>query len=373
MDDFQIFVKPVGAMCNLACSYCYYLDKQRIYQEETNFRMSGDVLEAYIRQHIRISEGPDIFFSWHGGEPTLAGMKFFQRAVQLQQKHATANTRIINGIQTNGTLLTPDWCRFLKDHDFIVGISLDGPGKFHSAHRYHKGGQPCFDEVLRGYQLLKQFEIPCEILCVVSKGNVGHPLEIYRFFKKLNAEFITFLPLVERQTSSGTMVSESSVPAKAFGQFLCTIFDEWKANDIGTIKIQIFEEALRSAFHLEHSLCIFKKNCGRVPVVEYNGDFYSCDHYVNKENLLGNILTTPLTLLLESPTQLAFGKNKEHSLPEYCRKCEVIKLCNGACPKDRFMETPDGEPGLNYLCEGYRHFFNHCQPFIEQVAEASQS
>lgn len=367
MDDFQIFVKPVGAVCNLACSYCYYLDKQRIYQEETIFRMSDEVLEAYITQHIQISSGPDIFFSWHGGEPTLAGKKFFQRVVQLQQKHATADFRIINGIQTNGTHLTPDWCQFLKDHDFIVGISLDGPENFHSTHRFRKGGQSCFEEVLRGYQLLKQFEIPCEILCVVSAENVVHPLEVYHFFKQLNAEYLTFLPLVELQ--SGKKVSERSVPAKTFGLFLCTIFDEWKANDIGTIKIQIFEEALRSAFHLEHSLCIFKKTCGRVPVVEYNGDFYSCDHYVNAENLIGNIVTTSLDQLLENPKQQAFGRNKEDLLPEYCKKCEVLELCNGACPKDRFIDTPDGEPGLNYLCEGYRIFFNHCKPFIDLVAE----
>jgi uncharacterized protein len=335
--------------------------------------MTDEVLEEYIHQHIKMSSGPTIFFSWHGGEPTLAGKKFYEQVVQLQQKHSAANTRIINGIQTNGTLLTHDWCRFLKDHNFIVGISLDGPENFHSGHRFHKGGQSCFDEVLRGYHLLKQHEIPCEILCVVSAGNVAHPLEIYRFFKKLNAEFITFLPLVEKQTTSGTIVSERSVPAGTFGQFLCEIFDEWKASDIGKIKIQIFEEALRSAFHLEHSLCIFKKNCGRVPVVEYNGDFYSCDHFVNKENLLGNIITTPLDQLLESQAQQAFGRAKETFLPEYCRKCEVIELCNGACPKDRFIVTPEGEPGLNYLCEGYRHFFNHCKPFIEQVAEAWKS
>ena len=360
-------------MCNLACSYCYYLDKQRIYREEPIFRMSDEVLETYIIQHIQLSSGPDIFFSWHGGEPTMAGKKFFERVVQLQQKHSVTNCRIINGIQTNGTLLTPDWCQFLKDHHFIVGLSLDGPENFHSIHRFHKGGQSCFEEVLRGYQLLKQFEIPCEILCVVSAGNAAHPLEIYRFFKQLKAEYITFLPLVEIQGTSENMVTERSVPAISFGQFLCTIFDEWKACDIGTIKIQIFEEALRSAFHLEHSLCIFRKKCGRVPVVEYNGDFYSCDHYVNKDNLLGNIATTPLAHLLENPKQQAFGGAKEKTLPEYCKKCEVLELCNGACPKDRFIKTPDGEPGLNYLCEGYKIFFNHCKPFIEQVAEAWKS
>jgi uncharacterized protein len=373
MDDFQVFVKPVGAICNLACSYCYYLDKQKIYQEELVTRMNDKVLEAYIVQHIGISSGRDIFFSWHGGEPTLAGLKFFQLAIDLQQKHTPANRRIINGIQTNGTLLDHEWCRFLKQHNFIVGISLDGPENFHSCHRFSKNGNSCFDEVLRGYMLLKQYRIPCEILCVVSAVNEGFPLEIYRFFKQLNAEFITFLPLVEKQTSGKTMVSERSVSAEAFGQFLCSIFDEWKASDIGKIKVQIFEEALRSAFNLEHSLCIFKKTCGRVPVVEHNGDFYSCDHYVTGEYLLGNIGTTPLDQLMENPAQKAFGNSKWDLLPEYCIKCDVRNLCNGACPKDRFINSPDGEPGLNYLCNGYKLFFNHCMPFIAEVVKAWQS
>ena len=354
MDDFQVFVKPVGAICNLACQYCYYTEKEHLYPEGTGFRMEDDLLEEYIIQHIGASPGPELFFSWHGGEPTLAGVEFFERVVALQQKHLPENRSIINGLQTNGTLLTHEWCRFLKKENFVVGISLDGPEDLHSAFRFRKGGQSCFDEVIRGYHLLMQYHIPCEILCVVNSRNVHYPLRTYRFFKELNARYITFLPLVEKQTNSGKLVSERSVPAKAFGEFLCAIFDEWKIADIGSIKIQIIEEALRTAFGVEHTLCIFKTTCGGVPVLERNGDLYSCDHFVNKGHLLGNIRETYFSQLLESPAQIAFGQAKLTSLPDYCLKCEVREMCNGACPKDRFIITPGGEPGLNYLCEGYQ-------------------
>ncbi len=369
MDDFQVFAKPVGAMCNLACQYCYYLEKKNLYPEGPGFHMSDDLLEEYIIQHIDASSGPDIFFSWHGGEPTLAGLQFFQRIVELQQKHLPENFRIINGLQTNGTLLNHEWCLSLKKENFIVGISMDGPESFHSANRFRKDGQSCFDEVLRGYQLLKTYEIPCEILCVVNSSNAPYPLEIYRYFKHLKAEFITFIPLVEKINSNGSLVSEQSVSAKVFGEFLCAIFDEWKTSDIGSVKIQVFEEAIRTAFGLEHTLCIFKKTCGGVPVLESNGDFYSCDHFVNETHLLGNIRKTTLSQLLESPAQKAFGQAKLAFLPDYCMNCEVREMCNGACPKDRFADTPDGQPGLNYLCEGYKLFFNHCKPFVVKVAE----
>ncbi|MBA4409805.1 MAG: anaerobic sulfatase maturase [Odoribacter sp.] len=370
MDDFQIFVKPVGASCNMACSYCYYLEKTELLSELGLNRMSDDLLEMYILQHIQASSEQTIFFSWHGGEPTLAGLEYYRRIVELQKKHLPSSRSIINGIQTNGTLLNDEWCRFLKNENFIVGISLDGPEQFHSVNRFRKDGKSSFDEVLRGFQLLIARQIPCEILCVVHSQNVKYPLEVYRFFKSLNAEFLTFIALVERLMPESNQVSERTVPAKAFGEFLCAIFDEWKTSDIGTVKIQIFEEALRTAFRLEHSLCIFKPVCGRVPVVEHNGDFYSCDHFVGPAHLLGNIGQTSLSDLLESQEQKAFGKAKLDLLPECCQNCEVRDMCNGACPKDRFIETPEGEPGLNYLCEGYKMFFNHCKPFVEEVAEA---
>lgn len=370
IEDFQVFVKPVGSMCNLACKYCYYLKKAMLYPEEKSFRMTDDLLEEYIIQHIGASSGALIFFSWHGGEPTLAGLSYFRRIVELQQKHKPENCRIVNGLQSNGTLLDEEWCQFLAVENFIVGISIDGPEELHSTFRCTKDGKSSFEAVLQGYQLLKLYGIPCEILCVVNSINVCYPLEVYRFFKHLQAEFITFLPLVEQQISGKKPVTEQTVPAEAFGKFLCTIFDDWKAFDIGKIKIQIFEEALRTAFNLEHTLCIFKKTCGDVPVVEHNGDFYSCDHYVNPKHHLGNIRKNSLVELLESPEQMAFGKLKLSTLPNYCLKCEVLAMCNGACPKDRFIETPEGEPGLNYLCEGYKLFFKHCKPFVEEVAEA---
>jgi len=369
MDDFQVFVKPVGAVCNLACQYCYYLEKQQLYPGEAGFHITDDLLEEYIIQHIKASSGPELFFSWHGGEPTLAGLPFFERVVALQQKHLPENWSVVNGLQTNGTLLNNDWCRFLKSAHFVVGISLDGPENLHSTFRFRKYGASCFDEVIRGYGLLREYGIPSEILCVVNSSNASYPLEIYRFFKSLKAEFITFLPLVEKLSSTGKLVSERSVSAKAFGEFLCVIFDEWKTSDIGNLKIQIFEEALRTAFGLEHTLCIFKRTCGGVPVMEHNGDFYLCDHFVNEEHLVGNIHETPLKQLLESPAQKAFGQDKLTTLPGYCLQCNVRELCNGACPKDRFIETPDGAPGLNYLCDGYKLFFNHCKPFVEKVAE----
>ena len=370
MDNFQIFAKPIGAQCNLACGYCYYLEKQGLYPDKKTFHMSDGLLEEYIIQHIRASAGPDIFFSWHGGEPTMAGLKFYQQVVALQRKHLPKNFKLLNGIQTNGTLLDDDWCQFLKKENFIIGISLDGPEEYHSVHRFRKDGKSSFAEVIRGFQLLKKYEIPCEILCVVNSTNVRFPLEIYRFFKSLNVRFLTFIPLVEKPDPVNGEISERTVPSKAFGEFLCNIFDEWVSSDIGNVKIQIIEEALRTAFNLEHSLCIFKSTCGGVPVVETNGDFYSCDHYVDPEHLVGNITQTTLDKLLESEQQSEFGNAKRDSLPDYCLKCEVLAMCNGACPKDRFLSTPDGEPGLNYLCEGYRLFFNHCKPFVEQVAEA---
>lgn len=372
MDDFQVFVKPVGASCNLACSYCYYLDKAALPESSGFQRMPDDLLELYIRQHIQASTEQTVFFSWHGGEPTLAGLEYFKRITELQKKHLPENRVALNGIQTNGILLNDEWCRFLKKENFIVGISIDGPEPFHSTHRFHRNGKSAFEEVLRGFQLLKSHEIPCEILCVVNAQNAGHPLEVYRFFKSLGAGFVTFIPLVERISFSDQQVTDRTVPAKAFGEFLCAIFDEWKTADIGTLKIQLFEEALRTAFGLEHSLCIFKPVCGRIPVVERNGDFYSCDHFVMPEHKIGNIAEKPLADLLESPEQKVFGQKKLTKLPNYCQKCEVLIFCNGACPKDRFISSPEGEPGLNYLCEAYRLFFNNCKPFVDQVAHLWQ-
>jgi len=366
--EFQVFVKPIGALCNLDCHYCYYLKKEGLYPKGEKFQMPYEILENYIVQHIEASSEDVIRFSWHGGEPTLLGLNYFRKIVELQRKHQPPNMKILNGIQTNGTLLDDEWCRFFAREEFAVGLSLDGPKEMHDRYRVTKDQKPTHELVMRGYRLLQKHGFHKDILCVVNSYNVQFPLQVYRFFKEINSQYITFLPLVEPDSHAGTGVSQMSVSAEDWGKFLCTIFDEWIERDIGRVKIQIFEEALRTAFNQEHSLCIFRPTCGDIPVIEHNGDFYSCDHYVDAEHYLGNIKETPLVGMLESPAQKAFGRAKLETLPHYCGECNVRNMCNGECPKNRFITTPDGEKGLNYLCDGYKHFFKHCQPFVQQVA-----
>ena len=366
--DFQVFLKPAGPICNLDCDYCYYLKKNRLYPRGESFLMPDIILEEYIVQHIEASAEPVIRFSWHGGEPTILGLDYYRKIVALQRKHQAPGQHIMNGMQTNGTLLNEDWCRFFADEDFHIGLSLDGPQDMHDRFRRDKRGRPTFELAIRVYDLLQRHGIPTDLLCVVNAHNVQYPLEVYRFFKKIEAVYVSFLPVVERKAGTKRGVSDLSVPAEAWGQFLCTIFDEWLTQDIGRIKVQIFEEAVRTAFGQEHSLCIFRPVCGDVPVVEHNGDFYSCDHYVDEKHHLGNIVETPLVELLESPAQRAFGRAKLDSMPRYCLECKVREMCHGGCPKNRFIQTPEGEEGLNYLCAGYKRFFSHCQPFVDEVA-----
>ncbi len=366
--DFQVFAKPIGAACNLSCHYCYYLDKQQAYQKGELARMPDDILEAYIAQRIDASPNRVISFSWHGGEPTLLGLEYFRKIVALQHKYEPPATRIVNGIQTNGTLLDEDWCRFLAAEHFGVGLSLDGPKEMHDRYRVTKSQENTHERAMRGYSLLRQYRVPCDILCVVHEQNVQYPTEVYRFFKQIEAGYIGFLPLVERLPDVDAGVSPRTVPAEALGTFLCTIFDEWLREDIGRVKVQIFEEAAATAMGQEHSLCVFRKTCGDVPVIEHNGDFFSCDHFVDNEHRLGNIREIPLVELLESQAQRAFGRIKSDGLPGHCQACGVLPMCNGGCPKDRFLHTPEGEAGLNYLCAGYKRFFNHCRPFMEQLS-----
>jgi uncharacterized protein len=365
---FQVFVKPIGSICNLNCHYCYYLEKKELYPESESFRMPGILLEEYIVQHIEASSEAEIRFSWHGGEPTLLGLEYFRNIVDLQRKHLPVDRRIANGIQTNGTLLDDEWCRFLSAEDFYVGLSLDGPQDLHDRFRLDRKGTPSFEQAMRGYELLQQHGVDTDILCVVNSENVRYPSKVYRFFKQIGARYVSFLPLVEKQALAKAGVSSRTVPADAFGEFLCTIFDEWLEQDIGQIKIQIFEEAARTAFELEHSLCIFRQTCGDIPVIEHNGDFYSCDHYVDAEHRLGNIIETPLAELLNRRAQRAFGKAKLDTLPHCCLTCEVRAMCNGGCPKNRFLQTTEGEAGLNYLCAGYKRFFTHSRSFVSEVA-----
>jgi uncharacterized protein len=344
------------------------LEKAQLYPEDESFQMSEPILENYIAQHIEASPDDTISFSWHGGEPTLLGLEYFRRIVELQRKHKPRDKTILNGVQTNGTLLTDEWCRFFAKEGFAVGISLDGPRELHDRFRVTKDHRPTFEQAMRGYRLLQKHGVYTDVLCVVNSVNVHQPLAIYRFFKEINAQYITFLPCVDPEQDTESGVSDLSVPSEAWGMFLCTVFDEWVREDIGNVKVQVFEEAIRTAFNQEHSLCIFRHTCGDIPVMEHNGDLYSCDHYVTPEHLLGNIQQTPLVEMLESPAQRAFGENKQSTLPRYCLECSVRDMCNGECPKNRFTDTPDGEHGLNYLCKGYKLFFTHIQPFTSAVA-----
>jgi len=368
--EFQVFAKPVGSSCNLNCTYCYYLGKKDLYPGTLKYKMSDELLEKYIIQQIEATTDDVIMFSWHGGEPTLAGLDFYKNVVRLQKILLPEGRSIINGIQTNGTLIDDEWCSFLAEENFLVGLSIDGPGKLHNLNRRTPTGSSSFELAERGFKKLLGHGLMPEILCVVNSTNSAYPLEIYNYFKSLGARYMTFLPLVIHDKNSESGASSDSVIAEDFGRFLCSIFDEWVQNDIGKIKIQIFEEAARTAFDKEHTLCIFKVDCGGVPVVEHNGDFYSCDHFADRAHFVGNITERSLTSLLDSPEQKAFGKEKSEKLPHYCQVCNVKEMCNGECPKNRFISTPGGEPGLNYLCPGYKQFFNHCRPFVEAISVA---
>ena len=328
--------------------------------------MNDDILETYIKQHIEASGDQTVLFSWHGGEPMVLGRSYFEKIVDLQFKHNPAGKKIVNGMQTNGTLLDEGWCRFLAENGFYVGISLDGPEDIHNEYRHTRDGRPTHRDVVRGYRLLQGHGVQPEILCVVNARSAQSPLRVYKYFKQLDARNITFLPLVEPGVRP--CVSERSVPSEAWGRFLCAVFDEWVREDIGAVKVQVFEEALRTAFGQEHSLCIFRPTCGDIPVLEHNGDFYSCDHFVDGNHLLGNLRDNSLIELIEDPRLRGFGEAKLEGLPRLCRECLVRDMCNGECPKNRLGTTPDGEPGLNYLCEGYKLFFMHCRPFVSEVS-----
>ncbi|NNF97769.1 MAG: anaerobic sulfatase maturase [Desulfobacteraceae bacterium] len=367
---FQVFVKPAGNRCHLSCDYCYYAGYKGPYLEIRHQHMAPELLERYIQQHIAAHPGPVVPFSWHGGEPTLLGVDFFRTVVALQKKYGPSGIRITNGIQTNGTLIDHDWCTFLKKHHFTVGISLDGPAEIHDHYRKTVHGNSTFEQVMRGYFLLQRYHIPVDILCVVNDLNVMYPLQVYQFFREIRAAYIGFLPLVEPGEPGGETVSVRSVGAEELGAFLCLIFDQWQTHDIGKIRIQIFEEAASTAFGLDHALCIFRETCGEIPMIEHNGDVYSCDHFFKPENKLGNLMQASLAELIASSGQMRFGAGKKASLPLQCRKCTVLNMCNGGCPKDRLLTSSDGRK-LNYLCDGYTLFFNHCKPFVKELSTRS--
>jgi uncharacterized protein len=366
--EFQIFAKPAGAVCNLDCQYCYYRGKVSLYPETGAWRMPDSLLEQYIIQHIEAARGPEVSFSWHGGEPTTLGVDFFRKAVELQRKHKPAGWRICNGIQTNGVLLDEEWGRFLAAEAFSIGLSLDGPAELHDAYRVTKGGQPTHGQALRGYETLRKHGVFTSIVCVVHNRNVLRPLTVYRFFREIGCRHLGFLPAVEQAPESATGVDMYTPSADDYGAFLCKIFDEWVERDAGRLSVQTFEEAARPALGLEHSLCVFRETCGQIPVLEHNGDFFPCDHFVDREHRLGNIRERPLGELLDSQALRDFGEAKRDAMPRYCRECEALAMCNGGCPKYRFIRTPDGEAGLNYLCAGLKRFFRHSRAPLERLA-----
>ncbi|HRK34549.1 MAG TPA: anaerobic sulfatase-maturation protein [Candidatus Hydrogenedentes bacterium] len=372
--------KATGPICNLDCKYCYYLEKENLYPETKSWAMTEEVLESYVRQYIEGQHSPEVHFAWQGGEPTLLGVDFFRKAVAYQQQYANGKT-ITNALQTNGILLNDAWCGFLAENKFLIGLSLDGPKHIHDTYRVDKGGRGTFDRVIRGLNLMKRHGVEFNTLTCVHRGNEQKPLEVYRFLKEAGSRYMQFIPIIERiamtpetlslvqpEYEGDARVSAWSVRSLQYGKFLSAIFDEWVQKDVGRYFVQIFDTALQGWLGMEPGLCVFAETCGNALVMEHNGDLYSCDHYVYPEFKVGNIMDVPLADMVQSEQQAAFGEAKKSTLPKYCVECEVRFACNGECPKHRFIETPDGEPGLNYLCAGYKHFFNHIDPYMKFMA-----
>jgi len=364
---FHLLAKPTGAICNLDCAYCFFLEKELLYPG-SKFRMSDVLLEQYIRQLIESHTIDNVTIAWQGGEPTLMGLDFYRRAMDLEKKHARPETTFLNTMQTNGTLLDDEWCAFFKEHNFLIGISIDGPRELHDVYRVDKGGGPTFDTVMRGIRLLQKHEVEFNILTTVNRVNGDHPLEVYRFIRDaIGADWMQFIPVVERINEDGrtlfqqgNTVTDRSVLPEQFGRFLSAIFDEWVRNDVGSVYVQTFEASLRNWLGMDQSgMCVFNETCGQGLVIEHNGDLYACDHFVEPDYFLGNIQQEHMIELVASPQQLKFGQDKLDGLPQYCLDCDVRFACHGECPKNRFIMTPDGEAGLNYLCAGFKHFFHH--------------
>jgi len=370
---FHVLAKPTGPICNLDCEYCFFLSKEALYPGD-RFRMGDDLLDTYIRQLLESHTTPEVTIAWQGGEPTLMGVDHFRRAIELVEQYRRPGQTVEHTIQTNGTLLTDEWCELLAEHHFLVGISIDGPPALHDRYRVDKKGRPTYDRVGRGLDLLKQHGVDWNVLCTVNAANQHAPLEVYRYFRDdLGARHIQFIPIVERDNDTGFQegdsVTDRSVDPEAWGRFMIAVFDECVTGDVGTVFVPHFDAALASWLGMPPALCIFGETCGNAVALEHNGDLYSCDHFVEPDHLLGNITRTHMVELLASPQQRAFGNAKRDTLPAYCRGCEVRFACNGECPKNRFTLTPDGEPGLNYLCAGYKAFFSHIDGLMRVMAD----
>ncbi|GMQ93331.1 MAG: anaerobic sulfatase maturase [Acidimicrobiia bacterium] len=379
---FHLLAKPTGPICNLDCEYCFFLSKEMLYPGD-RFRMADEMLETYLRQLLDSHRSPEVTVAWQGGEPTMMGLDFFKRSVDLVERLRKPDQRIAYSIQTNGTMIDERWATFFKEKGFLVGLSVDGPKPLHDAYRVDKRGLGSFDRVMRGWEALRDKDVDVNVLCTVHAANAEHPLDVYRFFRDdMGVQFIQFIPIVERATETvlplanlgwstssnetrplyvqaGSHVTDRSVGPEAYGRFLIDIFDEWVSRDVGEVYVQMFDVALASWHGEPPGLCIFSETCGLALALEHNGDLYSCDHYVEPDYLLGNIVETPMIELIASDQQRDFGKAKRDTLPQYCLDCEVRFACHGGCPRNRFTTTPDGEEGLNYLCSGYKSFFNH--------------
>jgi uncharacterized protein len=370
---FHVMTKPNGPICNLDCAYCYYTPKAQMYPD-ADFHMSDEVLESFTRQYIEAQQVPEVTFGWQGGEPLLMGIDFYERALAYQERFRRPGTRIINTLQTNGTLVDAAWAGFLKEHNFLVGLSLDGPQPMHDAFRVDKGGQPSWERVMRGLRRLQEADVEYNILCTVHAANADHPTELYRFFRdEVGAEFIQFIPIVRRDNKTGhqegLQVTHHSVSGSQYGDFLIGVFDEWVRHDVGRVFVQMFDVALAAWSGQRPGLCIFEPTCGLGLAMEHTGDLYACDHYVEPRYRLGNIMETPLIDLVASEQQRAFGRAKLETLPQECLDCEVRFICNGACPKNRLLFTSEGEPRLNYLCSGYKSFFLHIDEAMRMMVD----
>lgn len=390
---FHVMSKPTGAICNLDCEYCFFLSKEELYPG-SGFRMDDAVLDAYVSQLLSAQRGADeVVVAFQGGEPTMMGLDFFRRVLEREARHAAPGQKILNTIQTNATLIDDEWAAFLKENDFLVGVSIDGPREMHDAFRVDKGGKPTFDRVLAGLDALKRHDVEWNALTTINAANQDHGAEVYRFLRDdLGAAFVQLIPIVERVTpellplaesgwgsrrgerplyrQAGDQVTHRTVGADQYGRFLIDIFEEWARHDVGDVFVQMFDTAVAHWLGMEQAgMCVHARTCGDAVALEHNGDLYSCDHYVEPEYLLGNITEgRTLLQLVESPQQRAFGQAKLDGLTDYCRSCDVRFACNGGCPKDRFISTPDGEPGLHYLCAGYQMFFRHVDRPMKQMA-----
>ena len=384
----HIMAKPIGPVCNLKCEYCFYLEKQALFPKDEKYRMSDKVLSAYVTKYITSQPTPEVEFVWQGGEPTLLGLDFFKRAIELQRPYRDQKI-IKNSLQTNGTLLTDEWCVFLKKHNFLVGISLDGPKEIHDRYRRDRGGNATFDKVMRGLKLLQKHGVEYNVMACVAKETAYRPLEVYHFFKEQGVEFIQFFPIIERladkktkqsqlqlagpsaldKVEKNTRVTPWTVEPEKYGDFLIAIFDEWVRNDVGKTNIMNFEWALNAWIGNPSPVCTYAQQCGKSVIVEHNGDVYACDHCMYPQYKLGNIVEDNPMKMVEKSIAQGFGVSKETALPRWCRECEVLKACWGGCPKHRFAKTHYDEPGLHYLCAGYKKFFLYIRKYLKVIAQ----